>query len=64
MRNHRSKLVLRYEFQSYAVYAVAFAGRWRAVIEDMAQMGVAPGADPFSPHSAQTQVGVLVKVKR
>jgi hypothetical protein len=44
-----------FEFQSNAIYAIAFASGRQAIIEDVTQMGATPSANNFSPHPSKTQ---------
>lgn len=47
--SHTHSLILCFEFEGDAVYAVAFAGGWRAVGEYVAQVAFASCAQNFYP---------------
>src|SRR3982751_493193 len=67
LRSAASELVgqrfaLRCKIKTHGVDAIAFAGRWRAVWEDMALMAAAPSADDLRTHHAIAGVANIFEV--
>ena len=61
LNSHTSNSLLgvRHEFQHITVDAVTFAGRWRAVVENVAEVDAGAGAAHFDALHAVRNIGML-----